>query len=122
MSETTGPILEIGCGFFSTACLARGGRELWTVESQPQWRNYLETVYGHNVVGAIDSLPKQHWGLVFVDPVTVADRGEILENFEFDIGVIHDWPEGNWGKHGPRKFEKKISPFDNSTTIVDLRR
>ncbi len=122
VAETQGPILEVGSGFFSTAYLASTGRTLWTVETQPHWRSYLEKIYSHKVMGGLDSLPKWRWGIAFIDPVTVEDRGDILDSLDFDIGVIHDWPEGNWGRHGPHKYwQKKISPFDNSTTIVDCR-
>lgn len=74
-----GPVLEIGCGHFSTPCLhaicAALKLQLTTVELSDEWRS-LFTSYetaGHRVLKQSDpllhELAGQQWGLVLVDDV-----------------------------------------------------
>jgi hypothetical protein len=72
-----GPILEIGCGHFSTPCLhslcATLGFQLVTTELEDSWREQF-TSYAtptHQVLKQTDALlmelSKRQWGLVLVD-------------------------------------------------------
>jgi hypothetical protein len=77
--ETTGPVLEIRAGHFSTPLLhslcAAAGRELLTVEGDAQWCERFESLEteSHEIRhvasanGIALALGEREWGLVFVD-------------------------------------------------------
>lgn len=81
-----GPVLEIGCGHFSTPCLhslcAALGLPLTTTESEDVWREQFAdfATLDHQVLKQTDALlaelALQQWGLVLVDdtPDTRIDR------------------------------------------------
>jgi len=81
-----GPVLEIGCGNFSTPCLhslcAVLGLPLVTTEFDDSWRNQFTSYITptHQVLKQTDALLKElatrQWGLVLVDdqPQTRIDR------------------------------------------------
>jgi hypothetical protein len=72
-----GPVLEIGCGHFSTPCLhaicSALNLPLVTTELDDSWREQFTSysTHGHQVLKQTDALlqelAKQQWGLVFVD-------------------------------------------------------
>jgi hypothetical protein len=72
-----GPVLEIGCGNFSTPCLhslcAALNLPLVTTEMEDSWRSQFESYAtpGHRVLKQTDALladlATQQWGLVLVD-------------------------------------------------------
>lgn len=72
-----GPVLEIGCGHFSTPCLhsicAALGFPLTTAELDDSWREQFAgyATPGHRVLKQSDDLlvelSRQQWGLVLVD-------------------------------------------------------
>lgn len=81
-----GPVLEIGCGHFSTTCLhslcAVLGLPLTTTESDDSWRSQFMSYITpkHQVLKQTDALlaelATRQWGLVLVDdwPDTRVDR------------------------------------------------
>lgn len=72
-----GPVLEIGCGHFSTPCLhaicSALGHPLVTLEMDDKWRSQFTDYQcpGHSVLKQTDSLvrdfSKQKWGVVLID-------------------------------------------------------
>ena len=60
-ASTSGPILELGGGEYSTSVLAGfagAGRECWTVETDPAWAQRLGELYGH-LVRITDTAPSR---------------------------------------------------------------
>ena len=109
MEKTTGDVLELGMGVFSTPylhyqCLL-SKRKLVSYDNDPSWiRNYAESDYAHylyrkglheiKLIKNWDEAPieKEHWGAVLVDHNPVERRKvEIarLANIA-DYVIIHD--------------------------------
>jgi hypothetical protein len=72
-----GPVLEIGCGHFSTPCLhalcSALGHQLVTLETEDVWRNQFAdyATSSHRVLKQtnelVHELSKQKWGVVLID-------------------------------------------------------
>lgn len=74
-----GPVLEIGCGHFSTPCLhalcSALGLSLTTLETEDAWRSQFSDYEspGHRVLkqttDLVRELAKQKWGVVLIDDI-----------------------------------------------------
>jgi hypothetical protein len=106
--RTSGDVLELGCGWYSTPLLHEvcraAGRKLWTFDNQPYWLPPFENLRhdGHVVrrVGwwgeLYDILPRDlRFGLVFVDQGQPAEREYAVRNLinRADVFVMHDTEE-----------------------------
>ena len=90
VEATTGPILELGAGYFSTQYLWATGRPVVTYEHDPEWAELIrENVPGlfAELVTDFEDVPIQDWAVVLVDGYgwtrlelfdAVAPRTEIL--------------------------------------------
>jgi hypothetical protein len=98
---TQGPILELGCGMYSTQylhweCFATK-RELWTYENNPDYYDYIkkfETDY-HRVCEVVDwrkvDFGQMKPSVVFVDFSPEEQRYEVIPQFkDADYIVCHD--------------------------------
>jgi hypothetical protein len=102
LSKTTGPVIELGCGWYSTPLMhyvcKQTNRELWSLETDAAWINQF-TKYntGNHKVELIsdwnnhDFLSK-YWSLVFVDHAPALQRKvtmrQMMDNADFF--VVHD--------------------------------
>ncbi len=100
--NSEGPVLEIGIGHFSTPILHAVckslGRELVSVEDDPQWVAKFADEYenaSHEFRNGFDCLPELsqvRWGAVLIDESPGARRGKTLDLFgeTADFLVMHD--------------------------------
>lgn len=103
--RTTGPIVELGVGWYSTPILHEIAkvqkRKLITFDNNPDWLNQfkeLESEY-HQLVtlGWWGDMPLlDHYGLVFVDQGQPAEREYTIRRMfdRVDVFVMHDTEEG----------------------------
>lgn len=106
--RTTGPILELGCGWYSTPLLHEfamvQGRDLWTIDNQEPWLGQFHSLRcdRHRIIEigwwwdllSIEGIPPK-FGLVFVDNGQPAER-EYLVRLLADrtaVFVLHDTEE-----------------------------
>jgi hypothetical protein len=104
LGASTGPILEIGCGHFSTPFLheyCRGAdRLLWSIESNGDWRARFSQRYQapfHSFDHLAPNFPVD-WGVVFIDnsPGGEARAAPFREHLNFaDYVVVHDYHREN---------------------------
>jgi hypothetical protein len=102
LGASTGPVIEIGCGHFSTPFLheyCRGaGRRLWSVESDLNWnRTFLERYEGQ---GHRFNFPPIDlaWGVVFIDNSPGGEaRADPFRTYLplADFMVVHDYHREN---------------------------
>jgi hypothetical protein len=106
VANTTGPVLELGCGHGSTAMLHEicrpTRRELFTFEDSREWMDkfrHMETDWHHFDLMPGRELWKDHdfglnWGVVFVDHGNAEQRAHSLAWFAdaAEWAVIHDVP------------------------------
>jgi hypothetical protein len=108
--RTTGPVLELGAGEFSTPILhelvAKRGRPLFTVEADDVWRSRFHALVDghpadhskrmHILADSLESpglqLPER-LSVVLIDQAPAAERGVAVERFagRADWLVCHDW-------------------------------
>lgn len=92
VEATTGPILELGCGIFSTPYLASTGREVVSVEANPKWLARMRERYARPHHRFVDAVPAEGtFAVALVDhepdrraPDIEALRGRVR------IFVVHD--------------------------------
>lgn len=109
-----GPVLEYGCGFYSTPLLhmlcEEMGRQLLSLDGDPPWAEKFAGLRAafHDVVGVssweasetiVDTVPA--WSVVFIDhgpeERRAVDIRRLRDRAEFI--VVHDWIQG-----GSREF------------------
>ncbi len=114
--RTTGPVLELGAGEFSTPILhelvAKRGRDLVTVEADDVWRGRFHALADghpsdtsprrHVLAASLDELAGRlpdRWSVVLIDQAPAADRGPAVERFapRADWLVCHDWGVSAYG-------------------------
>jgi hypothetical protein len=99
VAATTGPVLELGCGHYSTPILNQmcRHRKVVSVESDAQWMAQFLDLQGENhQFMATDwtnlELPDLRWGVVFVDHAPaerrVVDIAQLMNKAE--LLVVHD--------------------------------
>ena len=106
LAVTTGPVLEVGIGEFSTpllhaACVQRG---LVSVEADADWFHKFAEIfrrYNHDfifspVYNALPNLAQQNWSVVFIDHSPGIRRvpDALLFRKRADYIVIHDYEPG----------------------------
>ena len=102
--RTTGPILELGCGWYSTPLLheiARGQRRtLYTYDNAPEWLAAFKPFEGewHKLIEVEwwgDVLFGAYYGLVFVDNGQPIEREYLIRRLidKADVFVMHDTEE-----------------------------
>jgi len=120
IANTQGPVLELGCGDFSTPLLhalcAPSKRFLMSAETNKSWMRFfvdlsrewhlfrwVETPKDWDTVG--DNI---HWSVVFVDHEPVLRRIEDIKRLrnKADIFVVHDLHLS-----GPYNYEPYLSTF-----------
>jgi hypothetical protein len=97
---STGPVLELGSGDFSTVQLHEilKGRKLVTFDNNEEWLNkyvYLKDDFHDFVSGDANAFyqsDNERWGLVFIDNGTWEDRIDAINKYKdtADYLVIHD--------------------------------
>lgn len=106
-AQPTGPVLEIGCGNWSTVMLhmmcGAQGRQLVTIEREPGWLarfehlrrpwHRLQQVSDWDAFTEIDTVP---WGVAFVDHSPIERRCIDIQRLRShtQIIVIHDTQDG----------------------------
>ncbi len=96
LCRTTGPIIEIGSGLFSTPTLHGycfgGWRGLTTVEPDPLWRKWIAENFPADWHLVTPAIPDGQWDVALIDCAPASDRGPILEALRTRVKllVIHD--------------------------------
>lgn len=127
-----GPILELGCGYFSTRFLTTilKGREIHSVESKEEWyfriknENFHSDDWHHIYFLPEDKWMEptwiypfgfhlKQWGIILIDNSPGAARLPQLINLinRADILLVHDYDAKYHGKHLWDRVEKKIRYF-----------
>lgn len=144
LARSAGPVLELGVGHFSTPFLheyCRGAsRELWSVESDDNWRTHFDALYSSHWhrfgYPTHDSIPKEYtktmqWGLVFIDSSPGGrDRANLFGGHIriSDFVVVHDYHRENEDAIRPllsgvshRVFSDYDPPTLLASTTKDVR-
>jgi hypothetical protein len=101
--NTTGPVLELGTGDFSTTilhalCKAQN-RALWSVDTDEAWMTYFLDLENdlhvfHHTHDTVDFTKNNgtYWGVVFIDQHPKAQRNPSFLNLldRADVFVLHD--------------------------------
>lgn len=123
-----GPILELGCGDYSTPVLAaiaaHKGRSLTVYTSNREWATKYDTVANVHLVdwSAMDFTGS--WGLVFLDnEETTGDRIRHLPALAFvtPVVVLHDAQASRGHSHWPhmtRRYSIEIDTTHDPGTVV----
>lgn len=99
ISQTIGPILELGCGFNSTHLIhtLAGDREVISLEHNADWiSKFVDLNKEKRIVRKVnnwdDFMVNGHFGLVFVDHGDWISRLEALSFYKLsaDVIVLHD--------------------------------
>ena len=96
-AASTGPILEVGCGHYSTPVLRAfanaTGRVLVTIETDPEWAKQFRHVRCRPHYEGLEDYAKQEWGVVFLDHSPGERRAADAAVFRLsaDYIVVHDW-------------------------------
>jgi hypothetical protein len=94
VEHTTGPILELGAGYFSTPYLWGTLRPVVTYEHDSEWATLIEeNVPGlfATLVTEFEDVPVQNWAVVLVDGYGW-DRARLFEQLKprTTVFVVHD--------------------------------
>lgn len=96
LENTTGPILELGGGLYSTPLLHNSGRPVVTVERHPKWKKYLAN-WASPTHQVVEEIPAGSFGLVFVDNEEDRRVPDLLSlKGRFDIAICHDTEPSAW--------------------------
>lgn len=123
---SSGDILEVGTGYFSTTVLdwlcSITGRKLVSYETDPKWferAKRLQSDY-HDIIFVKDwdaiPLDKKHWGLAFIDHAPHLRRAIEMERLKdnVDFIVAHDTePRSEKGYDYPRIYHLFKYRFDD---------
>lgn len=111
LRHTTGPVLELGSGWFSTPVLSTfaTGRLVRTVETNPEWHSRITqistyqpiTSHRHQVVFVPDyndaPMDDHDWSIVFLDheppPRRGVDAARLRERIQLIIGHDSEHPD-----------------------------
>lgn len=105
LANTTGPVLELGAGWYSTPVLHEvckmQGRMLYTFDNNIEWiqpflqmESPLHKIFHVEWWGDLP-LPESRYGLVFVDHAPACRREDEIRRVHpiADVIVAHDWEE-----------------------------
>jgi len=98
VSNTEGPVLELGCGLYSTPVLHAlcHKRPLVTVELDPVWFAEFKGFSSQNhhviLVEDLSEIPDYHWSVVLVDQQPAAARVPSIKRYreKAELIVAHD--------------------------------
>ena len=137
VSLTDGPILELGCGMYSTSYLHwecyRSKRRLVTYEHNPDYFKFLRQCETENhEVHCIDDWDSidlsEQWSIAFVDHAPAYRRQhEIAKLTHADYVVAHDTENSQARKYGYHrilklfKYRYKFDDFNPHTTVFSNR-
>lgn len=122
-AHTTGPVLELGCGDFSTPILHTvcRGRKLVSLENDPEFiKTYLDLRTADHEIALVPTWNTQHpdllkilehpWDLAFVDQHPCAYRGPFIEILRKNTKLIvaHDTEPVHADLYG---YEPLLSTF-----------
>lgn len=108
LMQTTGPILELGCGGYSTPLIHEiaesQGRHVDSVDSDPSWMRMFQQFESnlhklHLVADYDDFPPRPHYGLAFIDHAPHLRRRVDIRRLigAADVFVIHDTESPEYG-------------------------
>ena len=139
VSACDGPMLEIGCGHYSTPCLhaicAVQGKQLITLEVEDSWRNQFARYKAsfHYLTKQTEDVLREcaqkKWGVVFVDDLagSRASRAEMFFD-SADFMLFHDcnFPQfapalSSWLDSHPCNF-RRYDAYSPHTLIVSKTR
>jgi hypothetical protein len=94
VERTTGPVLELGGGYFSSPYLHElftGGRPACTYEYDPKWAHELGLRFNQPITSHFDTVAPLEWDVVLVD-CEGWNRREFLEALraKTQVFVVHD--------------------------------
>lgn len=119
VARTSGPVLELGCGLYSTAvlhALCLPDRPLLSLDSDPEWLakfTHYRRCASHTVrqinqwADAPLDCDGKRWSVVLIDQKPAADRAPSLERYRehADLIVCHD------SEHRLYDYERVASTF-----------
>lgn len=109
MMQTTGPVIELGSGNYSTPILheiaAAQGRQLTTIDSNPDWLNRFKIFEGDGhtfkLLKSWNDFEPESCGLAFVDHADPPTHPRWLQVQKLlpvaDIIIIHDTEDDQYG-------------------------
>jgi hypothetical protein len=99
IGATTGPVLEIGCGHFSTPALYAlcfaAGREFVSIEQDLEWaKKFRGVTHTDSYEHTLNALARHRWSVVFIDHSP--GHGKRVEAFKqfmpvSEFVVVHDY-------------------------------
>jgi len=100
VNTTNGPILELGCGFYSSiylhwACFSTK-RKLVTCENNPEYFDFINQFKtDYHAINCVENFGpiygREQWGIAFVDHSPEGNRTESIRNLvHSDFVVAHD--------------------------------
>lgn len=111
VAETSGAVLELGCGLYSTPVLHAlcHNRDLYSVESNTEWVKQFQR-YGtgrHRIIhGVAGDLLARPWSVVLVDHAPASARAEAIQKLtSADLIVCHD------SEHRLYDYERVLAMF-----------
>ena len=125
MMETTGPVIELGAGNYSTPILheiaAAQGRPLTTVDNNPEWLNRFKVFEsaGHTLtlLPSWDDFQPESYGLAFVDHADPPGHPRWIQVEKLlpvaGVIVIHDTEDDLYGY---ARLIDQINVIDEDTT------
>ena len=127
MMQTTGPVIELGAGNYSTPILheiaAAQGRHLTTVDNNPEWLSKFEAFEnaGHTLTllkSWDDFVVTEPHGLAFVDHADPPGHPRWLQVLKLipttNVIVIHDTEDETYGY---AKLKELVDVIDEDTTF-----
>lgn len=132
VARTTGPVVEMGAGYYSTPLLhglcEAQGRELWTFEQDPEWMAKVRDTWESDTHHFNKDFPENFKpGLMFVDDASAWRAGNILwaKDHGAELVVCHDTePAGREVYPGMQEaldgfvFSRRWTNFPAHTTVV----
>lgn len=125
MMQTTGPVIELGAGNYSTPILheiaAAQGRQLTTVDNNPEWLNRFKVFeWEHHTLTLLqswDDFRAESCGLAFVDHADPPTHPRWIQVEKLlpvaGVIVIHDTEDDLYGY---AKLIDRIDVIDEDTT------
>lgn len=122
--KTTGPVLELGAGKYSTPILhtlCEGRRLLVTVEHNPDWRGQFEHLKSQSHV-ITDTLPQGiEWAVALVDSAPSESRRPYIDQIDQHAQylILHDYGEDQYQYPIDRfRYHRKYEWLSPRTIVV----
>lgn len=122
VQKTTGPILELGAGYFSTPYLHALQRTIITYEYDPDFADQVEALFGgegHWVISTFDEVPDIPFSVVLLD-CEGWSRQKFFDRVRArtEVFVVHD-TQDPWVKWEPFKYQHSFGENPRTTLLSE---